>query len=178
MNLIIIYGPEAAGKYTVGKKLAELTGYRFFHNHLTVDVVRVLFDDDDQRRRIPLLNVLRLAVFKAAARENIDMIFTVGYIPNLGPTFIPDIIKTVAGNGGTIHFVRLTPPDATLFEHVGNESRRRLRKSTDPEHLRRKLSEYDMRAKIDYPSSIDIDTSKLSPLESARRIIKEFNLHE
>ncbi|HEY5442147.1 MAG TPA: hypothetical protein VIJ68_01265 [Candidatus Saccharimonadales bacterium] len=48
MKLIIIYGPPAAGKHTVGQKLSELTGYKFFYNHLTVDVVRALFDDEDQ----------------------------------------------------------------------------------------------------------------------------------
>lgn len=176
MKLIIIYGPTAAGKYTVGSKLAELTGYKFFHNHLTVDVVRPLFGDDRDPRRTKLLSDLRLDALEAVARYGIDTIFTVAYIPNIDPGFVPRIIKAVTKHGGTIHFVRLIPPDSTLYERIGNESRHRLNKPTTPEHLRHKLDNYDCRARIDYPSTIDIDTSKSSPLESARQIIKAFGL--
>ncbi len=176
MKLIIIYGPTAAGKYTVGSKLAELTGYKFFHNHLTVDVVRPLFDDDHDPRRTKLLSDLRLDALEAVARYGIDTIFTVAYIPNIDPGFIPRIIKAVTKHGGTIHFVRLTPPDATLFERIGNPSRHRLNKPTTSEHLRYNLTKYDCRAKINYPSTIDLDTSRLSPLESASQITKAFGL--
>lgn len=44
MRLVLIYGPPAAGKLTVAKGLAHLTGYKFFHNHLTVDVVLSVFE--------------------------------------------------------------------------------------------------------------------------------------
>jgi hypothetical protein len=176
MKLVIIYGPTAAGKYTVGHQLAELTGYKLFHNHLTVDVVRPLFGDGHDPRRTELLDTLRLDVLGAMAREDINTIFTVAYVPNISPQFIPRIIKTVTAHGGVIHFVQLNAPDDTLFERLGNESRHILHKPTDPEHLREKLAHYDCRASIDYPSSLSLDTSKLSPLQSAQHIIKTFDL--
>lgn len=176
MKLVIIYGPTAAGKHTTASKLAELTGYKFFYNHLTVDVVRALFDDNDKRRS-GLLDDLRVSVIETAARYGINTIFTVAYTADRrSEVFIDRILKVVAAHGGTVHFVRLNPPDATLFERIGNESRRQLRKPTDPEHLHHVLANHDMRTTIDYPSSIDIDTSQSSPEQSARQIIKTFGL--
>jgi len=34
MNLVFLYGPPAAGKYTIGRELASLTGLALFHNIL------------------------------------------------------------------------------------------------------------------------------------------------
>lgn len=61
MTLVILYGPPAVGKLTVGIELAKLTGYKLFHNHLTTDTVRSLFprgtvgDELIQRFRLELL---------------------------------------------------------------------------------------------------------------------------
>jgi shikimate kinase len=44
MKLIIIYGPEATGKLTIAKELAKATGFRLFHNHVSVDVAKTFFD--------------------------------------------------------------------------------------------------------------------------------------
>lgn len=176
MKLIIIYGPSGAGKHTVGHKLAELTGYKFFYNHLTVDVVRALFDDHDKRRRT-LLSTLRLEVIQEAAHYDMNMVFTVAYTSDdHSKKFMDKIVHAVTDRGGSVHFVRLNPPDATLFERIGNESRRRLNKPTDPEDLRRRLARTDMRSIVEYPSLITLDTSKLSPLQSASRIIEAFDL--
>jgi len=35
MQLVIIFGPPAVGKMTVGRALAERTGFKLFHNHMT-----------------------------------------------------------------------------------------------------------------------------------------------
>lgn len=44
MKLIFLYGPPAVGKFTVGKVLVKLTGYKLFHNQLTSDLVESIFD--------------------------------------------------------------------------------------------------------------------------------------
>lgn len=39
MKLVFIYGMPAAGKLTVAKELAGLSGYKLFHNHQVVDLL-------------------------------------------------------------------------------------------------------------------------------------------
>jgi hypothetical protein len=177
VRLIVIYGPPAAGKHTIGEKLAELTGYRFFYNHLTVDVVRALFDDDEDHRRDKLLDDLRIDVMETAARYDLDTIFTMAYQDDeRSRGFVARINETISRHGGTVHYVRLDPPDITLYERIGNESRVRLHKPSTPEHLDHKLSTNNFRVTIGDSSTITLDTSKLSPLQAAQRIIKEFKL--
>lgn len=175
MKLIVIHGPPAAGKHTVGEKLSGLTGYQFFYNHLTVDVVRSLFDDEDKRRHDLLLD-LRLEVIKAAAKYGLNTIFTMAYTQDeRSEKFVRDILQAVASHGGSVHFVRLDPPDATLYERIGNKSRHLLRKPTSPEQLHKYITTNNTRVTID-PAGLILDTSKLSPQESAERIIEYFDL--
>jgi broad-specificity NMP kinase len=44
MRLIFLYGLPGVGKLTVARELAEFTGFKVFHNHLTVDLVGSVFD--------------------------------------------------------------------------------------------------------------------------------------
>lgn len=43
MKLVIILGPHAVGKMTVGQELAAITGLKLFHNHMTIELVRNFF---------------------------------------------------------------------------------------------------------------------------------------
>ena len=113
---------------------------------------------------------------EAAAQHGLDTIFTMAYTDDeRSRGFVKRILATIEGHG-TVHFVRLNPPDATLYERITNESRVRLRKPATTEHLDRKLPAHVFRVTIDYPSSIILDSLQLSPLESARRIIEAFDL--
>lgn len=43
MKLVFIVGDAAVGKMTVGKELADQTGLRLFHNHVTIEPVLEVF---------------------------------------------------------------------------------------------------------------------------------------
>ena len=43
MHFVLVFGPPAVGKMTVGHELAKLTGYKLFHNHMTVEPVLDIF---------------------------------------------------------------------------------------------------------------------------------------
>ena len=45
-KFVLIIGPQAVGKMTVGQELAKLTGYKLFYNHMTIEMVRLIFDYD------------------------------------------------------------------------------------------------------------------------------------
>jgi shikimate kinase len=43
MKLVILFGPPAVGKMTVGQQLANLTGFKLFHNHMTIELALNFF---------------------------------------------------------------------------------------------------------------------------------------
>ena len=42
-TLVYLYGPPAAGKLTIAELLAQFTGFRLFHNHLSVNAISSVF---------------------------------------------------------------------------------------------------------------------------------------
>ncbi len=44
MSLIIIFGPPASGKMTIGKKLAEITDFKLLHNHISIELALQFFE--------------------------------------------------------------------------------------------------------------------------------------
>jgi hypothetical protein len=74
-DLIVIFGPPAVGKAAVGHELTRLTGFRFFHNHMTAEPVAALFGWGAAPW---LLSQLRMTLFTAAlAQPNMpSIIFT------------------------------------------------------------------------------------------------------
>jgi hypothetical protein len=39
MRLLVIFGPPAVGKMTVGDEITKLTGMPLFHNHLSIEPI-------------------------------------------------------------------------------------------------------------------------------------------
>lgn len=68
MKLIILYGPPGVGKLTVAKELAKLTGYKVFHNHLTIEPLAALFEWGSAPYN-RLIHKFRSELLEAAARE-------------------------------------------------------------------------------------------------------------
>ncbi|MBR4889183.1 MAG: AAA family ATPase, partial [Clostridia bacterium] len=76
MKLVIIVGPHAVGKMTVGQALARMTGLKLFHNHMTIDVVSDLFSEYPAERG-RLTDLFRKEVFEAFSQTDAyGMIFT------------------------------------------------------------------------------------------------------
>ena len=44
MKLIILFGPPAVGKMTVGQELEKITRLKLFHNHMSLELVNQFFD--------------------------------------------------------------------------------------------------------------------------------------
>ena len=75
-KFILICGPQAVGKMTVGQELSKITDLKFMHNHETIDLPLKFFDfKSEQRRR--LTDLFRFAIFEEVAKSNLKgMIFT------------------------------------------------------------------------------------------------------
>jgi len=51
MKFVLIFGPHAVGKMTVGQELAGITGLKLFHNHMTIDLVANFFSYGTEQGR-------------------------------------------------------------------------------------------------------------------------------
>ncbi|MGD8373496.1 MAG: hypothetical protein PVI21_01395 [Candidatus Woesebacteria bacterium] len=179
MNLIFVYGPPAVGKHTVGLRLSELTGYKLFYNHLTVPVVKVIYDQECPSRS-ELLKKIRLAVIESAALSGIDLIFTVAYSGGPGDErFVQDIANIVeATPGGRMMYVQLFAPNEVLLQRVAEPSRRELQahKMTDPVRYGEKLKTRNTMVSIRKKGVLLLNTAQLSAVQSAVAIVRHFGL--
>jgi hypothetical protein len=173
MKLIIIHGPPAAGKYTVGKVLADVSGFRLFHNHLSIDCVKPVLDfGTDAFWR---LNVkIRCDVIAEAAKANVSVIHTLCYAKGTeDDQFFADIIAAAEDNSGEVYLVLLTCSDDERRRRIQDESRAVLGKLTDPGAV---PSRVNLDATYDGRETLVVDNTSLSPKETADRIIEHFGL--
>ena len=169
MQLIFIHGPAGAGKLTVARELARVTGLRLFHNHLVVDALTPVFDFGSEPF-IVLREHLWLSVFREAAQRNVSLIFTFAPERTVRGSFIRNTLDAVESAGGKVVFVELTCPPQELERRIEDASRAEFGKLRSLERYR----ELARTAAFEYPalpdSGLSIDTSALTPQQAAARI--------
>ena len=180
-NLVIIFGPPAAGKAAVGAELAALTGYRFFHNHLTADPAAALFGWGGERFARSVDAIRDVLLREAASDTSISgVIFT--FVWGIG---LPDdaaLMKKISGlfadGGGQVFFLELLASLKTRISREGTEFRIALKAAhRDVEAARARQVEFegkyvfntDGRLPLNYPHLV-LDTETLSPVDAAQRI--------
>ncbi len=186
MKLVIITGPHAVGKMTVGQELAKITGLKLFHNHMTIDVVSGLFENmPAERSRLTAL--FREEVFKAYAKsEEYGMIFT--YMWSFGSQADWDYVQHVEdlfkAQGAEVYYVELEADYDVRIERNKTENRL-LHKSTKrdiekSEALFRRLEEKhrlnSLPGEVKKEHYLRIDNTHMEPDEAARRIKEAFGL--
>lgn len=78
-TLIIVLGPPAVGKMTVGFELARLTGFKFMHNHQTIEAILPIFPFGSPSF-VRLLFDFRRAIFEeVAAGDASGFIYTTAW---------------------------------------------------------------------------------------------------
>lgn len=76
MKLVIIFGPPAVGKMTVGYELAQRTGLKLFHNHMTIDLMLNFFAWGEPAFH-RLVHEFRTRIFEEVAKSDLPgLIFT------------------------------------------------------------------------------------------------------
>src|SRR5687767_7450906 len=162
MKLIIIHGPPAAGKLTVGTELARLTGYKLFHNHLSIDFVKPVFEFGTPRFW-ELIGELRAAVIAAAARDGISLIHTFCYEFGVDDEHFQQLIAAAEDNGGEVHIVLLLCDDQERKRRIGSESRVKIGKLTDPESIGRPGKNVVLTEPLPGRETLVIDTTDTPP---------------
>ena len=168
MKLIFIHGAPAVGKLTVARELASATGFRLFHNHLTVDLVSSLFPFGSEPF-ILLREQIWLAAFAEAARQNLSLIFTFNPERTVRQRFIQDATEVVEAAGGKVVFVELTCVENELERRMEDASRKEFGKLASIEQYR-SLKATGAFEFPKLPEGLSIDTTNRSPAESAQLI--------
>lgn len=176
MKLIFIHGMPGVGKLTVGTELAELTGFKLFHNHLTVDLVTSLFEFGSQSF-VELRERIWLNAFVQAAAANLEgLIFTFAFEKTVGEEFLPNVVKSVEETGGEVIFVKLYCAPAQLEARITNPTRQRFGKLTSVDLFKQLNSAGMFETPENVPNRLSIDTTFISPLEAANKIATELKL--
>jgi shikimate kinase len=68
-KFVLIIGPQAVGKMTVGQELSKLIGYKLFYNHMTIEMVRLIFDYDKESYK-KMNRLIRYEVLKEFSKSN------------------------------------------------------------------------------------------------------------
>lgn len=168
MKLVFLHGPPAAGKLTIGRELEALTGFRLFHNHLTVDLVSSLFLFGSEPF-IRLREQVWLAAFAEALLNDVSLIFTFAPEHTVRERFLQETIDLVAAGGGQVIFVQLICSEAELDRRVAEASRKELGKLSSVEEYR------SLRAAGAFqfpklPEGLSLDTTNRLPAETAKLI--------
>ncbi len=174
MNLIVLYGPPAVGKLTVGKELAKLTGYKLFHNHLAIDLAHEIYEWGDPAF-FTLVHAIRTTVIESAAKSDTNIILTFFYTgAESEKSFFKRVEKIVETSGGNISFVQLTAPVEILRQRVTDTSRQKFGKLTDEKALQQTLA-INKAATFNHSRQVTLDASKMTPLEMAETITIQLN---
>jgi hypothetical protein len=176
MKLIIIYGPPAAGKLTVGNEISRLTGFKLFHNHTTIDCAKSVFDFGTPAFW-RVVGDLRVGMIAEAARNDIDLIHTFCYEFGADDEHFGKLIAAAEDNGGEAHLVLLRCDNGELRNRIANESRVKIGKLTDPTSVDRE-NRPELTTPLPGRETLIIDTTNTPPDESAERIIAYFGLQQ
>ncbi len=177
-RVIFIYGTPAVGKFTTAKLLAEKTGYKLLHNHLTTDLVRSIFDRGSSVGGMLILN-FRLEMLEAGVKEKVNGIIMTGVYasdytyPN-GKTdewFVRELEKITNDNGGEFYAIHLVTNKETLMNRVKGEDRLLWTKIHKPEVLEEALGRHNFTNEAPVKNNLLIDNTELPVEEVVEKII-------
>ncbi len=186
MKLIIIFGPHAVGKMTVGQELSKITNLKLFHNHMTIDIVNDLFENSPKERS-RLINLFRKEIFESfSSSEEYGMIFTYMWAFDIQEdwNYINYVEELFASKGAEVYFVELEADYELRIERNKTENRllnkptkRNLEKSeTIFRNIESKFRLNSYEGEITKINYIKINNTDLSPEEAALIIKNSFSL--
>ncbi|WP_282940530.1 shikimate kinase [Paenibacillus sp. RC67] len=185
MKFILIFGPQAVGKMTVGHELEKITPLKLFHNHQTIELLHPYFGFGPEMWR--LAGLFRKEIFEQMSKSNsAGFMFTYVWGFNLPGDwkFVEQICNIFESNGHEVCFVEL---EADIGERLArNKSPHRLQHKPTKRDIEQ--SEKDLLhtmenhrlnslpGEITRENHIRIQTTNRTPEETALIIKERFQL--
>ena len=149
---MLLIGPAAVGKMTVGSEVARLAGYKLFHNHMTIDPFLEIFEWGTPSFDRLRADVRRRVIEEAIASDLPGLVFSVrlGARPRGGPSaYVAELIAPALAAGVRVDVVELTADQAVRLAREGTPYRLEHKSSKrDVEASRARLVEDDERHRL------------------------------
>lgn len=184
MNFVVIFGPPAVGKMTVGYELAKLTGMKVFHNHMTIDLILEFFPYGSEKFNTLVSEFRQRILEEVAASDLPGMIFTfVWALDEAGDREqIESYSEIFKKRGAEVFFVEL---EADLDERLErNKTEFRLSRkpskrdiSRSEQNLLQTEKQYRMNTDGNFfykKNYVRINNTDLTPEETAKMISRKF----
>ncbi|HSU79888.1 MAG TPA: AAA family ATPase [Candidatus Angelobacter sp.] len=186
MKLVLIFGPQAVGKMTVGQALEKRTDLKLFHNHMTIELLQPYFGFSSEMWQLSTL--FRNEIFDAFARsDQYGMIFTYVWALDQKKDWeaVQNMCEIFESQGADVYFVEL---EADLNERLKrNQTPNRLAEKPSKRdvaasraHLLETLENYrlnSLEGEIKRDNYIRINNTELSPDEVAGLIKEKFQFN-
>lgn len=185
-KLILIVGPQAVGKMTVGQELSKITELKFMHNHETLELPARIFGWGTPARR-KLTELFRFSIFEEMAKSELEgLIFTFvfGFDSKEEWEWLNKVKKIFEDQNGEFYLVEL---EASLEERLKrNKSENRLQNKPSKRNIEfsekellecideHRLNSFD--GEVQEKNYIKINNTNLSAEDVAKMIKEKFNL--
>lgn len=194
MHFVCVFGPPAVGKMTVGRALCDQTGFKLFHNHMTVEPILEIFEFGSPAYGRLVGEIRRRVVEEAVGADLPGLVFTYVWAleEEADARLVAALADIVEQGGGTVHFVELAAP----LEERRRRNVIELRREHKRTHRDAELSDWILHdleryvlntaetapvpgpaaAVLDGRDHLRIDNTDLLPDEVAARIVDRLGL--
>lgn len=186
MSLVIISGPPAVGKMTVGMELEKISGLKLFHNHMSIDIAAKFFEPEEPSFGRVIGTIRRVVMEEVAASRLWGLIFT--YVWNFNdPRDAAAIMRCAeifAAHGRQTYYVELEADQEERERRNVSELRLALKPSKrnieeSQAQLRRMVASSKTNSTtelLDRDFYLRINNTHKSPQEVAQQIQRAFDL--
>lgn len=182
MHLVLLIGPPAAGKMTVGAEIVRLTSYRLFHNHLTIEPFLDVFGWGTPPFDRLRAEMRRRVIEEAVASDLSGLVFSfVWALDDDGDRqAVDELAAPVLAGGGRVDVVELSAGQSVRLAREGTPLRLEHKRSKrDVELCRTRLVEADAQHRFNsLPGEhlgpgehLQVDNSGDDPGRTAREIV-------
>lgn len=171
MKLLFLHGPPASGKYTIACALQASHGVRNFHNHLTIDVAKALFDFGTPEFWALTHRLRRTALAASADEGEANVVFTNCYSSPHDDATVAALEQEIVTRGGAFLPVYLACGVDELRRRVVAPARAEMRKLRTAEGLDEFMARWN-NVPLDRPHTRVVATEGRTPGECADEIAR------
>ncbi len=187
MHLVLLIGPAAAGKMTVGAEVARLAGYKLFHNHMTIEPFLDVFEWESPSFHRLRSEVRRRVIEEAVASDLPGLVFSFVWALDLDEDHreVDSLVAPAVDAGVPVDVVELSAGQEVRLAREGTPYRLdRKRSKRDVEGSRARLVESEEQHRFNsLPDEhvgpgrhLRFDNSGDDPAATARAIVEALNL--